>query len=83
MLHDYKVRFRSEDGLAEAALSCRKFAGNHNLARFNIVDFVEEVLPRILSKMNKGGLEDQILRFMSRRQASLGRLQPAYFTCRS
>jgi hypothetical protein len=56
MRRDYKVPFRTEESLAESALACRRFAGNENLARFNVVDFVEQVLPRILEKRKKGQL---------------------------
>jgi hypothetical protein len=53
---DYKVPFRREESLADSALACRKFAGNENFARFNVVEFVERVLPRILEKKKKGHL---------------------------
>jgi IrrE N-terminal-like domain len=57
MLRDHKVPFRREESLAESALACRRFASNENLARFNVVDFVERVLPSILATRKKGPLK--------------------------
>jgi IrrE N-terminal-like domain len=54
---DYKVPFRTKESLVQSALACREFAGNQNLARFNVVEFVERVLPRILEKRKKGQLK--------------------------
>jgi hypothetical protein len=56
MLRDYKVPFCREETLAESALFCRSFARSETLARFNVVDFVERVLPLILARLKKGPL---------------------------
>jgi hypothetical protein len=57
VLRDHKVPFRREESLAACALACRRFAGNENLARFNVIDFVEHILPLILARMKKGPLK--------------------------
>lgn len=57
MFHDYKVAFRSEETLAAAAFACRRFAGHETMAHFNVVDFVEQVLPQILARKKKGPLK--------------------------
>lgn len=59
MLRDRKVPYRSEESLSELALGCRRFARNENRAWFNVIDFVEQFLPAILSKMKKGPLKLQ------------------------
>jgi hypothetical protein len=73
MLRDYKVRFRSEESLAESALTYRRLAGNENLARFNVIDFIERVLPSILARMKKGPLH---IDFFDAREGDI----PAYVT---
>ncbi len=57
MLRDHKVRFRREESIESIALDCRRKAGNENDAFFNIVVFVEKILPGILAKLNKGVLD--------------------------
>jgi hypothetical protein len=55
-LRDYKVPFRSLERIAKEALFCRRFAKNEYLATFNIVAFVEQILPLILVVLKKGPL---------------------------
>jgi IrrE N-terminal-like domain len=50
MLKDYYVEFRREEDIAEIALAWRKAAQNENSAYFNVVEFVETVLRRTLSR---------------------------------
>jgi hypothetical protein len=73
VLRDYKVRFRTEESLAEEALACRLFAGNENFARFNVVEFVERILPSILARRRKGPLK---IEFFDAREGET----PAYVT---
>jgi Zn-dependent peptidase ImmA (M78 family) len=57
MRRDHKVRFRREESIESIALECRQEAGNQNDAFFNVTDFVERVLPRILIRLKKGVLQ--------------------------
>lgn len=50
MLRDYYVEFRREDDIAETALAWRRASRNENLAYFNVVDFVVDVLQKQLKK---------------------------------
>jgi IrrE N-terminal-like domain len=56
VLGDYKVRFCREESIAAIALLCRKMAGDERFPRFNVVTFVERVLPKILKHLKKGML---------------------------
>ena len=60
MRSNYKVPFRNEEAIATLALQCRRDAENENLARFNIIEFVEHVLPRVLKRLKKGTLEIEL-----------------------
>src|SRR4051812_28973909 len=57
MLRDHKVCFRREESIESAAFDCRCKAANQNDALFNIVTFIEAVLPAELKRLGKGRLE--------------------------
>lgn len=50
---DYKVRFRSEEEIAETALAWRAAAWSKNLAYFNVVEFVEDCLQALYTKKGR------------------------------